>query len=76
MKRLNKDKKFSETLHLFDSYMKMNPGALSSTLITQALKACTQVEDQQQGLKIRKIIPNHLITDPYVLPSLIHFYSL
>ena len=52
-----------------------NINQCSNWTIIQTLKACTERRDAQRGLKIHNLISSRLKYDPYVLPSLIHFYS-
>ncbi|CAF3459998.1 unnamed protein product [Rotaria sp. Silwood1] len=75
MKILNNDKKYQQVLELFDQFNEKNISQCSNWIIIQALKACTEIRDVQGGLKIHNLISSRLKYDPYVLPSLIHFYS-
>ena len=75
MKQLNKQKKYREVLSLFDTEIAKHDQLLSSTTITQAIKACVQTNDYQRGIAIQKLIPARLQRDPYILSTLLHFYS-
>ncbi|CAF4655636.1 unnamed protein product [Rotaria magnacalcarata] len=75
MKMLNDNKEYIKVLELFDTFNEKNINECSNWTIIQALKACTQTSDVQRGLKIHHLIWSRLKHDPYVLPSLIHFYS-
>ena len=75
MKMLNDNKQYRKTLELFDAFNEKNIDKCSNWIIIHALKACTQISDVQRGLKIHNLISSRLKHDPYVLPSLIHFYS-
>ena len=75
MKLLNDQKRYKETLKLFDRYTTQDIQPLSSLIFTQALKACSQLGDAQRGLNIDHLIPSHLKDDTYILSSLIHLYS-
>ncbi|CAM4770811.1 unnamed protein product [Rotaria magnacalcarata] len=74
MKMLNDNKEYIKVLELFDTFNEKNINECSNWTIIQALKACTQTSDVQRGLKIHHLIWSRLKHDPYVLPSLIHFY--
>ncbi|CAF1222236.1 unnamed protein product [Adineta steineri] len=75
MKLLNDNKQFKKALVLFDKHTKNNADIFSSSIITQALKACTHLRDLERG----KTIHGHLIStrtknDLYTTTSLIHLY--
>ncbi|CAM4831443.1 unnamed protein product [Rotaria magnacalcarata] len=74
MKILNDNKQYKKALELFDEFNEKTIDKCSNWIIIQALKACTQICDVQRGLKIHNLISSRLKQDPYVLPSLIHFY--
>ncbi|CAF3470182.1 unnamed protein product [Rotaria socialis] len=74
MKILNDNKQYKKALELFDEFNEKTIDKCSNWIIIQALKACTQICDVQRGLKIHNLISSRLKHDPYVLPSLIHFY--
>ncbi|CAF3842091.1 unnamed protein product [Rotaria magnacalcarata] len=74
MKILNDNKQYKKVLELFDAFNENNIDKCSNWIVIQALKACTQINDVQHGLKIHNLISSRLKHDPYVLPSLIHFY--
>ncbi|CAF4030193.1 unnamed protein product, partial [Rotaria magnacalcarata] len=76
IKILNDNKQYKKVLELFDEFNEKTIDKCSNWIIIQALKACTQICDVQRGLKIHNLISSRLKRDPYVLPSLIHFYSL
>ncbi|CAF1449723.1 unnamed protein product [Rotaria magnacalcarata] len=74
MKILNDNKQYKKVLELFDAFNEKNIDKCSNWIVIQALKACTQINDVQHGLKIHNLISSRLKHDPYILPSLIHFY--
>ena len=76
MKMFNDKKQFKKALQLFDACRTSDPQApLSSTMITQALKACTNIRDLQRGISIHQLVPPDKKGDTYILASLIHLYS-
>ena len=76
MKTLNDSKQFREALHLFDTCRETYPEApLSSNIITQALKACTNTRDLERGGSIHELVSARCKEDSYILTSLIHLYS-
>ena len=75
MKIFNQTKQYENVLHLFDQYQKENSQPLSGVIITQALKACSQIADLHRGTTIHHLIPSNIKQDPYILTSLIHLYS-
>ena len=75
MKLLNDNKQFKKALELFDKQKKNNIETFSSLTITQALKACAQLEDLQRGSTIHHLISSRIKDDSYILASLIHLYS-
>ena len=75
MKSLNDKKQFKETIQLFDQYKRDHIKDSSSLVITQALKACSQLKNLQYGLNIHQNISSRLKDDVYILASLIHLYS-
>jgi len=76
MKILNDNKQFEKALNLFDTYKEKDIKTISSFVITQALKACTQTGDIQRGLTIYKLVPIQMRHDSYILASLIHLLSM
>ncbi|CAF5047829.1 unnamed protein product, partial [Rotaria sp. Silwood1] len=46
----------------------------SNWIIIQTLKACSELRDIQRGSNIHNLVSSRLKHDPYILPSLIHFY--
>ncbi|CAF1392754.1 unnamed protein product [Rotaria sordida] len=74
IKSFNEKKQFKKTLELFDKYKENDVKNLSSFIITQALKACTQMGDLQRGLIIHCLISSRIKTDCYISGSLIHLY--
>ena len=76
MKIFNDNKQFRKVLELFDKFNEKNINECSNWIIIQGLKACTEIGDIQYGLKIHNLISSRLSYDPYVLPSLINFYSM
>ncbi|CAF5161213.1 unnamed protein product [Rotaria sp. Silwood1] len=75
MKLLNDRKQFRKSLDLFDKYKENNINKLSSSTITQALKACAQICDLERGSTIHRLISSRINNDFYILASLIHLYS-
>ena len=75
MKLLNDAKQFKRALELFDKHKKNNVQTFSSLSITQALKACTHLEDLQHGEAIHHLISSRINNDSYISTSLIHLYS-
>ena len=73
MKLLNNRKKFRKALGLFDKHKEDNANKLSSSAITQALKACAQTCDLEHGSAIHKLISSRINNDNYIWTSLIHF---
>ncbi|CAF3967721.1 unnamed protein product, partial [Rotaria sordida] len=61
IKSFNEKKQFKKTLELFDKYKENDVKNLSSFIITQALKACTQMGDLQRGLIIHCLISSRYI---------------
>ncbi|CAF3812958.1 unnamed protein product [Rotaria sp. Silwood1] len=74
MKLLNDRKQFRKSLDLFDKYKENNINKLSSSTITQALKACAQICDLERGSTIHRLISSRINNDFYILASLIHLY--
>ncbi|CAM2717915.1 unnamed protein product [Rotaria socialis] len=74
MKTLNDNKQYRKTLELFDIFNENNINKCSNWAIIQALKACTETNNAQRGVKIHHLISSRLKHDFYVLPSLIQFY--
>ena len=66
MKLLNDKKQFNKTLELFDNYKKNNTEILSSFIITQVLKACTNLGDIQYGSTIHHLISSRIEDDSYI----------
>ncbi|CAF1607998.1 unnamed protein product [Rotaria magnacalcarata] len=75
MKTLNDNKQYRKALELFDIFNESNINKCSNWTIIQALKACTETNNAQRGVKIHHLISSRLKHDFYVLPSLIQFYS-
>jgi hypothetical protein len=75
MKLINDNKQFEKALELFDKHKKNNIETFSSLIITQALKACTQIGDLQRGSIIHHLVSSRIKDDHYILASLIHLYS-
>ncbi|CAF1145535.1 unnamed protein product [Adineta steineri] len=75
MKLLNDNKQFKKALALFDKHTKNNAEIFSSSIITQALKACTHLRDLERGKTIhRHLISSRTKNDLYTTTSLIHLY--
>ncbi|CAF4273910.1 unnamed protein product [Rotaria magnacalcarata] len=74
MKTLNDNKQYRKALELFDIFNENNINKCSNWTIIQALKACTETNNAQRGVKIHHLISSRLKHDFYVLPSLIQFY--
>ena len=75
MKMFNEKKEFEKVLNLFDEWNEKKDQRSSSMVITQALKACTRMQDLQRGMKIHHSISSDSKEDAFILTSLIHFYS-
>ncbi|CAF1037318.1 unnamed protein product [Adineta steineri] len=75
MKSLNDNKQFNKSLELFDKFKINNVKSLSNLTISQALKACINLDDVQRGRNIHQLISSRINKDSYILISLIHFYS-
>ena len=67
MKLLNDNKQFKKTLELFDKNKTNGVELSSSFIITQALKACTNLQDLQRGTTIHHLISSSIKNDPYIL---------
>ncbi|CAF1495526.1 unnamed protein product [Adineta steineri] len=74
MKSLNDNKQFNKSLELFDKFKINNVKSLSNLTISQALKACINLNDVQRGRNIHQLISSRINKDSYILISLIHFY--
>ncbi|CAF0947573.1 unnamed protein product [Adineta ricciae] len=74
MRILYEKKQFEQTIELFETEMKKNKKHLSSLIIDQALKACTQVRDLRRGHGIHQLVQHRLPADSSLVRSLIHFY--
>ncbi|CAF1205633.1 unnamed protein product [Rotaria sordida] len=74
IKSFNDKKQFKKTLELFDKYKENDVKNLSSFVINQALKACTEMRDLQRGMIIHRLISSRIKTDSYITGSLIHLY--
>ncbi|UJR24102.1 hypothetical protein I4U23_027069 [Adineta vaga] len=74
MKKLNDLKNFDKTLLLYDEYEKCHPSFISNKVLTQALKASTNLFDKTHGLTISKKISLSSMNDTYLLASLIHMF--
>lgn len=75
MKSLNDNKQFRKALELFDEQTRNHSNAFSSSMITQALKACTNLKDVKRGLYIYHLVSSTRKIDLYITTSLIHFFS-
>ena len=76
MKILNGDEQYGKVLDLFEQHKQQNNiNPLSTGIIVQALKACTQMGDLRRGQDIHRLFLSRVKTDPYILSSFIHFYS-
>ncbi|CAF3429058.1 unnamed protein product [Rotaria sp. Silwood2] len=75
MKLLNDNKQFEKALDLFNKYKTKSNEQYSNWSLIQALRACTEIGDLQCGSNIHNLVSSRLKYDPYILPSLIHFYS-
>ena len=76
MKQLNEEKKFDRVLQLYDTYNKDNHSkSLPSRIVTEALKACTKINDLQRAKDIHHRLSSSNQSDPYIVSSLIDFYS-
>jgi len=76
MKVLNDAKQFRKTLQLFNKNKDNNNiNTCSSTIIIQALKACSQLGDLKSGSTIHNLISSRIKNDSWILVSLINMYS-
>ena len=75
LKRLNDRQQYDKTLALFDTYERNNPVRLSDAIVTQALKACTQMGAFQRGSSLYHSVASRIKGDSYTLSSLIHLFS-
>ena len=75
MKMCNEKREFEKVLSLFDEWKEKKDQRSFSMVITQALKACTRLQDLQRGMKIHYSISSDIKGDKFILTSLIHFYS-
>ena len=75
MKLLNKNRQFTEALHLFDECRPQDTKALSNMIIMEALRASTNLRDLQRGVGIHQLISGRVQNDTYIAASLIHLYS-
>ena len=71
MKKLISTKQYKKALNLFNQ----QSGTLTNQTINMAIKACTKLHDYEEGLKIVQKLSSESLNDPYIQPSLIHFYS-
>ena len=76
MKMHNDKKQFKQTIELFERETNKNKKQLSSFVIVQALKACTDVRDFRRGQDIHQLVQHRLSADSLLVRSLIHFYSM
>ncbi|CAF0916438.1 unnamed protein product [Adineta steineri] len=74
VKSFNDNRQFGKALDLFDTHKKNNIKTSSTFIITQALKACTHLEDLQRGQTIHHFIPSSMKDNSLILASLIHLY--
>ena len=75
LKALNDGKQFKKTLQLFDELEQKDSSIISNRVITQALKACSQLRDRQRGSIIHHQLSSSMLDDCHILSSLIHLYS-
>lgn len=76
MKMLNDQKQFEKALRLLDQHKDNNNIEMCSSLtITQALKACAQIEDLRRGSMLHQLVLSRVKDDSYILASLINLYS-
>ena len=75
MKVFNEKKEFEQVLNLFDEWEETKDQRSFSMVITQALKACTRMQNLQRGMKIHHSISSDIKGDTFIFTSLIHFYS-
>lgn len=75
MKIFNEQKQFRKVLELFDLHKNNFSADISSMIITQTLKACTQLDDLPRGIHIHRLFSSRIKDDPYIVTSLIHMYS-
>jgi hypothetical protein len=71
MKNLISSKKYLQALDLFDKEFSI----CTNVTFTLALKASTKLSDEERGIRIHQQLTSTLLKDPFILTSLIHFYS-
>ena len=71
MKQLVESRRYRDALNLFDL---QSPSVTDKTL-TLALKACANLRDRERGIRIHSQLSPHLLQDPFIQTSLMHFYS-
>ena len=74
MKKLNRQKRYSDVLNLFDQIKTRDK--LNDRIVVQALNACTQLKSTVRGQHIHDQLDPRSLKNDYILSSLIHFYSL
>ena len=72
MKKLTESRQYRQVLDLFDQQSSIPS---TSTALTLALKACTQLRARERGIRIHRQLSPQSLRDPYIRTSLIHFYS-
>jgi hypothetical protein len=76
MKQLNEEKRFDQVFQIFDTYNKENnPTSLPSRMIIEILKACTRTGDIKRAQDIHSRLSSSNQRDPFIISSLINFYS-
>lgn len=75
MKIFNQEKQFRKVLDLFDLHKNNLSTDFSNMIISQVLKACTQLGDLRQGTDIHRRFSSRIKDDPYIVTALIHMYS-
>ncbi|CAF5123931.1 unnamed protein product, partial [Rotaria sp. Silwood1] len=70
MKKLIDSRQYKQALDLFDRQLQMS----TNVTFTLALKACSQLNDHQWGVRIHEQLSLKSLKDPFLQTSLIHFY--
>ena len=71
MKKFNYQGDYRKSLALFTE----NPSARSDACISQALKACSKLQDFQRGKEIHQQLKSRSINNSFIQTSLINLYS-
>ena len=75
MEKLNANKQHRQVIEVFNDYQKQKIQPMSSMIITETLKACTELQDLRCGSRIHQAVSSYIKTDDFILASLINLYS-